>query len=354
MLHIIYTIIAAIIGALLAKKLRFPAPFMIGAMLGVAVLNSCFDNAYMPASTKIFTQSISGAYIGLSISRQDVKMLKHLALPSIILILCFLVFTTVVGLLLYSVFHFDLSTSFLVAIPGGVTEITLMSEEMGAVPSTISFMQTFRLFFVYMCFPSIIMATSKKHVNETVEQIEIDNNDYNFVIDKYIPNSPVLCQILVVIVALLSGYLGKLSRIPAGTLSFSLIVITLLRLNSNKIFLDKKYKRYTQIIAGSLVGSTIGMATLLHITDLILPTLVLISGYVLSNFIISYAMAKTKQIDYISAMFASSPGGASDMALIASEIGGDSPKIAIIQIIRLISCYTVFPMWVKFLVEILS
>ena len=118
--------------------------------------------------------------------------------------------------------------------------------------------------------------------------------------------------------------------------------------------LERKYKQYVQVLAGSLIGLSITMDTIRNLKNIILPTITLIVGYIVANFIISYLMAKTRKIDRISAMFASSPGGASDMALVASEIGGDSPKIAVLQIIRLVSCYIIFPVWTKFLIGLLQ
>ncbi len=352
--QVILTLLVAIIGGFIAQKLKFPAPFMLGAMLGVAIFNIITGNAYMPSDLKVFTQAISGAYIGLSISRSDIKSIAKLIEPILVLIICFLTFTTVMGCLFYYVFDMDIATSFLVVIPGGVTEISLMAHEVGAEPDTVSFMQTFRLFAVYLTFPSIITSMSKKYNMGNIDHEEYSEEKREYWIDKYIPNNVYLQQIIIVIIAIIAGYIGKASGVPAGTLSFSLIATMLIHFNSNKLHLDKKYKKGVQVIAGSLVGESIGMETILHLNQLIVPTIIMIIAYIIANFIISYLMKKTYKIDRISAMFASSPSGASDMTLIASEIGENTPKIAICQIVRLVCCYTIFPIWVKFLIGILE
>ena len=349
------TAISGIAGVIIARKIKMPVPFMIGSMVGVAVFNILTGEAYMPKEMKVFTQSISGAYIGLSLSRRDLRNMRELLAPTLVLIVCFLGFTAIMGFINYYLFHLDAATSFLVAIPGGVTEISLMASEVGADPAIVSFLQTFRLFSVYLFFPSIITFMSKRvEMEETEALSNTDEVIKDSFIDRIVPDNRTVRQLIVAVIGLIGGYLGKLSGLPAGTLSFAMILVILVHINSNKLFLERKYKQYVQVLAGMLIGVSISMDTVRNIGKIILPTIVLILAYIIANFIISYLMAKTGKIDRISAMFASSPGGASDMALVASEIGGDSPKIAVIQIIRLVSCYIIFPIWSKFLIGLIE
>ena len=345
------TLAAAICGVFAARKLKLPVPFMLGAMLGVAVFNIITANAWFPKDVKTFTQSVSGAYIGLSLTRKDLRNIKQLIAPTVVMVICFLGFTTGVGFVLYKVFGLDPATSFLVAIPGGVTEISLMSYEMGADPAIVSFLQTFRVFAVYLIFPAMITKTRERAGIEEHEALQdADDEQRKWFLDRFIPENDALRQIMTAVIGIIGGFIGKASGLPAGTLSFAMILVILVHINSSRLHLERKYKRYVQVLSGTLIGLSISMDTVRSFGKIVMPALSLIFFYVAANYIISWAMAKTGKIDYISAMFASAPGGASDMALIATEIGGDSPKIALLQIIRLISCYTIYPMWTKLLI----
>ena len=163
-LQMAVTLAAAICGVFAARKLKLPVPFMLGAMLGVAVFNIITANAWFPKDVKTFTQSVSGAYIGLSLTRKDLRNIRQLIAPTVVMVICFLGFTTGVGFVLYKVFGLDPATSFLVAIPGGVTEISLMSYEMGADPAIVSFLQTFRVFAVYLIFPAMITGMGMTYI----------------------------------------------------------------------------------------------------------------------------------------------------------------------------------------------
>ncbi len=353
-LLLLLTLACAYIGALILNAIKLPVPFMLGSMLGVAALNIIFKQTYMPAWSKTLAQSVSGCFIGLSLSRRDLKGLKQLIFPTAILIGCLLIFTAVMGLTLSLIFGIDKATAFLVAIPGGVSEVSLMASEFGAEPSTVSFIQTFRLFTVYMIFPAMITFVGKRiKKDDSVEALQIEDDEQKeTVLDSIVPDNKALSQIITALIAVIGGFIGKATGLPAGTLSFAMIFTIFFNLNCRKARLDRKYKKYAQLLSGALIGKTMTLDMILNIKNLILPTVILMSGYVLANLLISYLMTKTKKIDYLSAMFASSPGGASDMALIAAELGGESPKIAIMQITRLLACYTIFPLWAKLLISI--
>lgn len=53
-------------------------------------------------------------------------------------------------------------------------------------------------------------------------------------------------------------------------------------------------------------------------------------------------------------MFASAPGGATDMALIASDLGADLTKIALIQSFRAIFVVSVMPMLIVLFVKFIG
>lgn len=353
---IVLTLVSAAAGVFVARKLRLPVPFMLGAMLGVAVFNIFTAQAWFPKEIKTFTQSLSGAYIGLSLSRRDIKNLKQLIAPTLVMLFGFLVFTTGVGLVLYRLFGLDMATSFLVAIPGGVTEISLMAYDVGADPAIVSFLQTFRVFAVYLIFPAMITKTRERVGIEETEALDSGSGDERreHLIDRFIPDNDVARQIITAVIGIIGGFIGKATGLPAGILSFAMILVIIVHINSSKLHLERRYKRYVQVLSGTLIGLSISMDTVHSFGKIVAPALSLIFFYVAANYIISWFMAKTGKIDFISSMFASAPGAASDMALIASDIGGDSPKIALLQIIRLVACYSIYPIWTKLLMGWLS
>jgi uncharacterized membrane protein AbrB (regulator of aidB expression) len=54
-------------------------------------------------------------------------------------------------------------------------------------------------------------------------------------------------------------------------------------------------------------------------------------------------LSKTSELDLITALFACAPGGATDLALIAEEYGANTPKVSIIQTMRVIGVVVFYP-----------
>ena len=353
----VVTLCIGVIGVWIARLIHLPVPYLLGAMIAIAAYNILTGAAYMPSWGKIVTQACSGIFIGLSLSRNDIRHLKDLLGPALILVGCFLVFTAAVGSIMYFVFGFDAATAYLICVPGGVVDVSLMAYDLGAEPAIVSFVQSFRVFFVYLVFPLIISWVGKRvpESNEGRDPLSADAAEISETwIDRIIPDQPLIKHIVTLAIGILGAVIGKKLGIPAGALSFSMLFAAVFHLFSHRAMFDKKYKKIVQIAAGALIAVGITMDTVRKLPSVIVPTAVLMICYVLFNFVIARLMSRTKKIDYVSAMFSSSPGGASDMALIASDLGGQSPKIAILQILRLISVYVLFPTLVKIMISLVS
>ena len=74
-----------------------------------------------------------------------------------------------------------------------------------------------------------------------------------------------------------------------------------------------------------------------------LPAVIVVVQVFVILVVVSFMVYRTSDMDMLTALFASSPGGMTDMALIASEIGGDSPKIVTMQLFRFILVIILWP-----------
>ena len=328
------TLLAGIIGYLLAKKLKAPAPAMVGSLLGVGIYNIIFDVAYMPATLKTFTQGIAGMFIGLRLSRDDLKDIKRLALPIIVLCLFFTLNTFIIGTFIAKVCGLDLLTALLSCVAGGVTDISLISMDMGAKTSIVALMHTVRLASTLLIFPSwITFFTKAKEKESPKAKDEKKRNEDNYFIK----------NVFSVAIAFLFGYLGSLIGIPAGSLTVAMFGIMILHWFTPLIKCDRFVKTIGQLFAGSIVGATITRATLMAIPTLLVPMLILIASFFFVDMVYAEIMSKNKILDLRTAMFAACPAGASDMALIASDLGADLAKIGLIQVLRLIYSASIMP-----------
>lgn len=182
MLAVALTLLIGVAGWLVARRLGLSAPAMLGSMLAAGITNALFGPASMLAEVRVFAQSISGAFIQMSVRRRDLAKARKLIAPVLIL--------------------------------------------------------------------------------------------------------------------------------------FSMLTINAL------------------LLARSLVGSTTAAETFSSASASVVPALLLFASYWLVNFLFTQVCRHWRLLDVKSAMFASAPGGASDIALIAADLDADLAKIAGIQIMR--------------------
>lgn len=347
-MNLVYTVLVGAVGYLVAKLLKLPAPAMIGSMISVGVYNIITGYAYMPVSLKIFTQGIAGIFIGTQLKIEDLKNIKKMAKPILLLILMFTINTFVIGHVIAWIGNIDVVTALLSSVAGGVTDMSLISIDMHANTSTVALMQTSRLIVALSLFPLWIIFFSKKAKLKDFE------DDVSIVsVKKTEPSSSKhFRMMLTIIVALSASYLGSIVKIPAGPLVFSMFTIMILNVTTNQIYIERYVRIIGQLFAGSLVGSTMNRATFINLPKLIIPILILLLSYWLVNLLYGLICHRYKYLDMKSALFASCPAGATDMALIAADLGADLGKIGLIQVVRLIYAVSIMPQLINLFVRV--
>lgn len=344
LVKILGTLIIGFLGGIIAKRLKMPAAFMTGSMLAVAACSIVSNAMFMPGSLKVIAQIVSGAYIGQQVSKQDLLNFPKLAKSIVLLMTLFTVNTFVMGFLFARFFSIDLITALLSCLPGGIMDVSLISIDMGAQAEIVATMQLARLVGMLLILPYWIAFILKRLGKN--EQPETDETT----VSKPLPfgtNRELTNNLLILLVAGAGGLLGMYLQVPVGALIFSLIFSCGLKLLKNTAPLNNKVRQLAQILAGSIIGSTFTRESLEQISQLILPACLLLGSYLLVNVLFGFIVYRRGILDLRSALFASSPAGATDISLIAGELGGDMPKIAGIQICRTLYTIIVLPILVR-------
>ena len=337
----ILTFLFGLIFGLLLFKLKVPGGMMVGAIIGSTVLNVIFDNAYMPNYAKIAAQITAGAFIGCSVDKSDLIQLKNIVKPMIIVLISLLILNIFIGFIIYFISPLDLVTSLMCCVPGGISDTPIIAADMGADSSKVVAMQFARLVMGLGLFQTLISITNKRFVGDNVEI----SNDKTQNTKKVNNNSKkqLILFLVTLIIASICGIIGKYTKIPGGILLFSMIGVTAFKLIYGKAYLPMWAKRIAQVLAGTYVGSSIGVNEILELRYIVVPTIILILGYILNCIIVGSILYKKYNFSLKEAMLAATPAGASDMALISGDLGVDSANLVVMQIIRLLVVVAVFP-----------
>jgi hypothetical protein len=248
----------------------------------------------------------------------------------------------IAGLLIYWCSPLDMVTSLISAVPGGMSDIPIIAADMGADAPKVALLQFVRMSAGIGLFPSLIALVTKdeEEANGKAESLPQKRSG---------PISP-LELLLTLLVALVCGILGKWIGIPAGALVFSMLGVIALKLSTGKAFLPVWAKRLAQMLSGAYIGSGIGREDLLALRFVIFPAVLLLVCYFANALLTGRLMHRLFGLGRREAMLAATPAGATDMALISSDLGISSSTLIELQVIRMIVVISLFPQIIRIVV----
>jgi membrane AbrB-like protein len=155
--EILVFIPAVIISIIVARKLRFPTPYLVGPIFGTALIGLIgYSGPSLPSSVLDVSQLMIGAYIGLLIHFEEidnkVKMVGVATCSGILLLLG----SWGLSWFFSRLKHFSMETSALSLAPGGMDKMGIIAAEIHADLSIVAGYQLFRLFFIFFVVPPIL------------------------------------------------------------------------------------------------------------------------------------------------------------------------------------------------------
>ncbi|MCM0650947.1 AbrB family transcriptional regulator [Clostridium swellfunianum] len=361
MTELILTIIVGAVGGLTALKFKVPAGAMVGSMIAVAAFNVITGKAFMPQDVKVITQISAGAFIGAGISKKDVLDLRYIFKPAALMVVSMILLNLLMGYIMYRATGVDLVTCLFASAPAGIVDMSLISSDMGADTSKVAILQMVRLLIVFIILPPMMkFIHSKIYSNDQLEMAReevlcCEQAEANEEAKKDKLDIKVKAKNLVVTLAaaLVMGLIGYRLKIPAGAMTFAMVAAGALNIFTGKGYMPLNLRRATQIFAGILIGERMTYADVLALKTVIVPALIMLIGIIAVNFLIGFLISKFGGIEIVTALLASAPGGVSDMALIAKDLGGDAPKVAVMQLSRYVCIIAFFPIIIKYVSSLL-
>ena len=323
------TVAVAALGGFIGRKLRLPAGTIIGAMIAVLIMNILWDCANVPDPFRPYIRIMAGVYIGTRMSAKDVLSLRSI-LPATIMMVFGLIF---------------LNLCVLAAAPGGIQEMTLVADDLGADAGQVAILQTVRVIFV-IAFMPVLLKRAASHGSQPevtpVDPSALPKENYS------------KKQYLALAVAgLIGGLLFNALDIPSGAMIGAMLGAMVLTFSGHRVQLPKNFRNVTQTFSGAIIGSGMGMAEVLGLRQVALPAVILVLALACINLIVGFSVSRFGKLGLTTSLFASAPGGVSDMSIIAAELGADPAKVAAMQTLRMIVVVALFPTLTDLVAQIL-
>lgn len=342
--------LAAFAGGLAAKKVHFPAGAMVGAMLGVAVLNLAIGRAAVyPADLRAVVQICSGAIIGCRFTRDDVRQLRQVLASTLILVAALLGFTVAFAFLIARVSPLSPATALLACAPGGVSDLAILAPDFGADPRQVALIQLFRFVFVLTLFPPLVKRWYPHGAGTPGEAPAPAGAEGT-------PETPpppkgrgeALGEAgLALGAAAAGGFLFRWLGVPAGAVIGSICATLLVNVLVRSLSLPRAARFIVQVCCGCFVGCQITREALASIGTLLLPMGLVVVEVLCMAFITSWLIGKLTKLDRPTALFSCIPGGIAEMSLLSEELGLDTPKIVAAHTCRIITVIVLMPLLIR-------
>ena len=319
-------------------------------MVFSALFNVFTGLAYFPQDARFFVRVFAGAFVGARMSKSDLLQLKLLIVPSLMLVAGMLALNVTVGYALHYYTGLDLATALLASAPGGVHDMALIAEDMGANAAKVAAMQTLRIVVIISFMPLVIRALTRKSravpaAGAAVGEVARDGVGAEESVladpEPMAAKGPAFAR--TALFAAVGGFALYMTGIPGGAMIgavFGTIAGTML---VGPSYVPKNVRLVTRICAGALIGSSIGMADILGLKEIILPATMLLVALFAACIGLGILIHKTCKLDLVTSLFASSAGGLVELALAADEMGGDAVKVSVLQMSRIVCVVVLAP-----------
>ncbi len=345
-------------GGLLARRLKIPAGGLIGSLLAVLLFNT-ISGAYpeYPLEFRVVIQMFAGLVIGCRFTRSDIRNLKLMLKPVVLLVLLLLLINLLFAFLMAQVSNVSLMTAFFACAPGGVSDLALVAADFGAEMEQVALLQLFRLVFVVIVFPPIMKKMFPTHATHAMHAMHIgpamhSSADVSSSVGQIPSKSKsgrLMWMVVSSMVAIAGGYVFNHINFPAGAIVGAIFSIILLNLVTDKAAYPSYLKTAVQLLAGCYIGSKMTSQFLSEIPTLAIPLVVLILELFFMAFVTAYIIHKLTKLNFATALFSSTPGGITEMSIISEEMGLDTPKIVLMHTCRIIAVLSILPSLVRIL-----
>lgn len=346
--NLLLTVCVAATGSCLFYKMKIPAGALIGAIIFSAVFNIFTDLGTFPRIMKTVMQAVAGAFIGLRITRRDIDELRKTLVGGIVMFFFMIFYTLGVGHLICAVSELDLATALVCAMPAGLSDTSIISADLGANATQTTIVHTVRTLFSILLLPQLAFQVCRRLTGATDEAHEA-TEDVNRIGYKPPEIRTLKNTVITLVLAEACGILGKLSGIPSGALTFAIFGVAAFNIKTSRAYVPKRAKQVAQCIMGTIVGLGVTAEDVRNIPALVKPLLIVLACTLCCNYICGFLLHKLCKLDISTSLFGSVPAGVSDMALIATDLGGDAPKVAVLQLIRYIGLFSVMPLLIKYI-----
>jgi membrane AbrB-like protein len=149
-------LVAAGGGGLAAEAAGVPAGAVLGALAGAVAINLRLPGPRLPRRFREAGKILLGSVVGLSFAPGVLATIGGLVVPVSVAIGLLIAVGLLLSLVLHRWFGWDLATALYACTPGGLSELAITSEDMGAQAHIVIAVHTVRVAAIVMLGPPLL------------------------------------------------------------------------------------------------------------------------------------------------------------------------------------------------------
>mgnify|MGYP001346096630 FL=1 len=352
------TLVLSFIGVILFHVGGLPIPWLLGPIAAITVYR-CFRSQpmYWPAPLRSSAFIIMGVMLGSSFSLEILKdLLIHL--PAMLISNVLLIgISFLFAYFLYQQTDTDFQSSLLGSVPGGLSQVLIMSDELPNINySIILLMQITRVLCVVFLVPFLAFSLSREKASEAVHGNAPEGvkstaeTEFSITLGDVLSGDVAAIGTLLAYIAAIAFFLwlARRIRLPSPYLIGPILgMIAMSVTGLPPIILPEAFYMYAQLVLGAYTG--------LQIQPQILPRLkklgiyIILYNIVLIGFgmLLSLGLAWIYDISFHTAFLGTAPGGIAEMGVTATAVHADLAVVTGYQIFRLFFILFLFTAIVK-------
>lgn len=143
-------LLGGLAGGTLLTLLHVPAGGIVGAVAGSAAVSATRTRPPVSAKVRLIGMILLGCAAGIRLQPQTLQTLLHLAVPLVASIAAMLLVDGLLAALLVKKYGIDPVTALLACAPGGVSEIAVVAENVGARSGIVIAVHVVRVLIVVL------------------------------------------------------------------------------------------------------------------------------------------------------------------------------------------------------------
>ena len=160
--------------------------------------------------------------------------------------------------------------------------------------------------------------------------------------------------LLTLIVGSLGGWAGYHLKLPAGALLGSMIAVGIYNVLGFQSFMPAQVRIGIQVVVGCLLGLNLNRAAFAEMKAIVVPLVIIIVVLMIAGLAAGDVIYRFCGLDLRTAFLGSSPGGMTELSLLAVSLGADGPKVALIHSVRMITVVALMPTILNILDKLLG